>query len=114
MFDFEKLDVYGVVEDLNVEVNQYLDMHAIEKEIADSWRKASWSSVLHLAEGVGRLSVEEKKTFLLHARGYIFQCVSLLRFLQRTDQLTEVEFDQFYEQYEKSSKMLLGMYRSLK
>ncbi len=114
MFDFEKLDVYAVVENLNIEVSQFLEKNSIDSELTEHWKNASLASVLQLAEGVGRLASEEKKQFLTQSRGHIFQCVAILRFLQKTERVSQEDFDRFYDEYEKSSKMLLGMYRSLK
>lgn len=75
MFDFEKLDVYAVVENLNIEVSQFLEKNSIDSELTEHWKNASLASVLQLAEGVGRLASEEKKTISdTVSRTYISVC----------------------------------------
>ena len=112
MFDFEKLDVFAVVENLNIEVYNHLKNNKIDDYIRDQWQRASFSIVLNLAEGVGRISVNDKKRFLTIARGSVFECVAIMRFLHKTGMLDEENFGLFYNEYEKASKMLLGMFRS--
>jgi four helix bundle protein len=113
MFDFEKLDVYQVVREQNVKVIQYLkNVHEIDELLKDQWKKSSLSSVLNLAEGTGRKNTDEKKDFLTAARGNIFESATILQTLKDLGTVDEITYLDFYDGYEKASKMLLGMYRS--
>ena len=113
MFDFEKLDLYQELKKLNLMVYQTLkDLKGLDPYVIDQWKQASMSSVLNLAEGTGRMTAEEKKSFYTDSRGSIFQCVAILDMAHRLGHIDETLFDVFYAGYEKVSKMLLGMYRS--
>jgi four helix bundle protein len=113
MFDFEKLDVYQVVREQNVKVIQYLKtVQEIDELLKDQWKKSSLSSVLNLAEGTGRKNTDEKKDFLTAARGNIFEAATILQTLKDLGTVDEITYLDFYDGYEKASKMLLGMYRS--
>jgi hypothetical protein len=50
MFDFEKLDIYQVLRELNQRVFTFLNNHPeIDEFIRLQWKKASQNSVLNLA-----------------------------------------------------------------
>jgi len=113
MFDFEKLDVYQVVREQNVKVIQFLNAtHEIDPLLKDHWKRSSLNSVLNLAEGTGRKNTEEKKDFLTASRGNIFESATILQTLKDLGTVDEITYMDFYDGYEKASKMLLGMYRS--
>lgn len=113
MFDFEKLDVYQVVKEQNVKVIQYLNnTNNIDSLLVEHWRKSSLHSVLNLAEGTGRKNTDEKKDFLTAARGNIFEAATILQTVKDLGYIDEITYMDFYDGYEKASKMLLGMYRS--
>jgi four helix bundle protein len=113
MFDFEKLDLYQELKKLNFMVYKKIRTSSeIDSYIIDQWKRASLSSVLNLAEGTGRMTPEDKKHYYTISRGSIFECVAILDLIMNLGGLTQAEFEEFYESYEKASKMLLGMYRS--
>jgi len=64
MFDFERLDIYNVLRDLNHAVftlfNEDID---IDPFIKEQWDMASQSAVLNLVEGTGRIENTDKKHF---------------------------------------------------
>jgi len=113
MFDFEKLDVYQVVKEQNNKVLNFLkDNDQIDQLLADHWKKASLGSVLNLAEGTGRKNTNEKKDFLTAARGNIFESATILQIVKDLGHIDETTYMDYYDGYEKASKMLLGMFRS--
>jgi four helix bundle protein len=113
MFDFEKLDLYQELKKLNFLVYKKLKaIQDIDPYLLDQWKRASLSSVLNLAEGTGRMTPSDKKHFYTIARGSIFECAAILDLILHLGGITQSEFEEFYEGYEKASKMLLGMYRS--
>ena len=115
MFDFEKLDVYQVVRNLNTEVYTFINKSkGIDQYIIDQWKRASLSSVLNLSEGVGRMTKADKKHFITISRGSIFECVSILQIIYDLKLINEESYNKLYSDYEKASKMLLGLYRSFK
>jgi len=113
MFDFEKLDIYQVLRELNYKVYIFLNEHKdIDEYINTQWKKASQSSVLNLVEGTGRMANADKKHFLTISRGSIFECVAILQQLFDLGKIDSKAYEEFYQKYEQASKMLLGMYRS--
>jgi four helix bundle protein len=113
MFDFEKLDIYQVLRDLNFKVFSFLNKDTrVEPMVKDQWKKASQSSVLNLAEGTGRMTPSDKKHYLTIARGSIFESVALMQQVFDQGQIETKLYEELYGKYEQASKMLLGMYRS--
>jgi four helix bundle protein len=113
VFDFEKLDVYQVIRKLNFEVFQFINAsEKMEAIVKDQWKRATLGLMLNLAEGTGRISVNDKKHFITMARGSVNESVALLQITFDNGHISEEEYAGFYEKYEQVSKMLLGMYRS--
>jgi len=113
MFDFEKLDIYQVLRELNYKIFTYLNEdQKIDPNIKDQWKKASQSSVLNLVEGTGRMTSADKKHFLTNSRSSIFECVALMQQVFDQGQIENKTYEDFYAKYEQASKMLLGMFRS--
>ena len=113
MFDFEKLDVYQLVKAQSARVIFFLRKNTeIDPYIADQWKRASLSIFLNLAEGTGRMTDQDKKHYLTIARSSVYESVAILDLLKSMKVLDDATFTELYDGYEKSSKMLLGMYRS--
>ena len=113
MFDFEKLDIYQVLRDLNNRIFTYLvEDERIDQYIKDQWRKASQGSVLNLVEGTCKMTNTDKKDLLTLSRGNIFQCVAILQQVFDLNLIPADKYEELYGKYEQASKMLLGMYRS--
>jgi four helix bundle protein len=113
MFDFEKLDVYGVVKEQNQKVLQFIIQHPeMDEYIASEWKKASMGMMGNLAEGTGKMSDAEKRQYLSDARTCVFRSVAILDTLHGLGIVDDDVYRDLYDGYEKSSKMLLGMYRS--
>jgi four helix bundle protein len=114
VFDFEKLEVYQVVKSQNtkalIEISQST---LIDSDIKDLWKKASLSIIINLAEGTGRMSVQDKKHYYTMARGSVFECAAILDILHEMKMVKEEFYQELYAGYEQCSKMLLAMYRSM-
>ncbi len=80
--------------------------------IADQWKKASFSIVLNLTEGTGRMVNAEKKNYVIASRGSVFEAVAILDIAHQVGYVNDDVYKEFYDGYEKISKMLLGMIRS--
>ncbi len=114
MFDFEKLDVYQEIRTLNNAVLKYIFSDAIKDlYIKDQWKQATMSAMLNLAEGTGRISPTEKKHFYTIARSSVFESVAILNCIHDMELIDKTSFEEYYNGYEKISKMLLGMYRNV-
>ena len=113
MFDFEKLEVYTVARKLNYKVFSFLyKSKSIDTHLQDQWKRASLSILLNLAEGTGRISINDKKHFITIARGSVNESVAILQILKDLDRIEERIYSDLYAKYEQVLKMLLGMYRS--
>jgi len=114
VFDFEKLEVYQVVKSQNLKVLTLITKStSIDIYIKDQWKRASLSALLNLAEGTGRMSVQEKKHYYTMARGSIFECAAILGVLHEMKIVEDGIYEELYAGYEQCSKMLLAMYRSM-
>ena len=113
MFDFEKLHVYQTVKSLNVKVFTFLKKSGgIDKNIADQWQRASLSVLLNLAEGTGRVSINDKRHLYTIARGSIYECVAILDLVHELGLIESSRYEEMYHEYEEASKMLLALHRS--
>jgi four helix bundle protein len=114
MFDFEKLEVYQVVKSQNLKVLTFISKsNLIDIYVKDQWKRASLSIMLNLAEGTGRMSVQDKKHFYTTARGSVFECAAILDIVHEMEQIDNEFYQDIYNGYEQASKMLLAMYRSM-
>jgi four helix bundle protein len=113
MFDFERLDIYKVLRDLNQLVYTLLgENKKIDPFIKEQWKAASQKAILNLVEGTGRIMNEDKKKFITLSRGAIFESVAIVQQVFDQGHLTPEKYQELYDKYEQASKMLLGMYRS--
>lgn len=113
MFDFEKLDVYQEIKSLNAKVIAFIFSDIKDDYINKQWKRATISIMLNLAEGTGRISSSEKKHFYTISRSSVFECVAIMDVLQGQQMIDKKKYDEFYESYEKLSKMLLGLFRNV-
>jgi len=115
MFDFEKLDVYKKAKDLNKKVLKFLKNNkVIDSYVRDQLRRASISMVINIAEGSGKFSKADKRNFYTTSRGSVYECISLLEIILEEGQISQSEFQEFYNDFEEISKMLLSLINSQK
>ena len=113
MFDFEKLEVYQICKQQNVEVMKYVNSNkTIDAYLKETWKITSINVVKHMVEGVSRIPKADKKEFITASRGYVFECVAILNIIVELNPEEKEKIDEFYNRYESLSKMLLGMIRS--
>jgi four helix bundle protein len=114
LFDFEKLEVYSKIRDLNKELLPWIFKHEEKNTyLCDQLKRASLSAMLNLSEGTGRMGVQDKKQFYIRARASIFESVSVLQVLLDINVMQNSDYEVFYSKYEQISKMLLGMIRNV-
>ena len=115
MFDFEKLEVYKKGKDLNKKVLKFLKNNkVIDSYVRDQLRRASISMVINIAEGSGKFSKADKRNFYTTSRGSVYECISLLEIILEEGQISQSEFQEFYNDFEEISKMLLSLINSQK
>ncbi len=115
VFDFEKLEVYQEMRGVNLKVLKHLFTHttSLDPYLQDQFKRASLSALLNLAEGTGRMTSPDKKKFYITARSSVFECVAILQILFDTNAIEKSLYDELYTGFEKISRMLLGMIRSM-
>ncbi len=113
MFDFEKLEVYQLMQQTNLKTLKLLYSNSkIDQEYREQWKRASLSMLLNLVEGTGRFSIADKKHFMTMSRSSVFECVALLKSAAEMQWVSDSVEKELYANYEQISKMLLGMFRS--
>jgi len=113
MFDFEKLEVYQLMKEQHIKVMLVLRQDEVmDRQIHDHWKNAMHLSLINLVQASARVSISEKKELITISRGYIFECSSLLDLVKSSNGISAVNYQELYDNYERISKMLLGMFKS--
>jgi len=78
-FAFERLDVYRrATEFLVVAAQVITDLPSGNSALADQLRRAALSVPVNIAEGVGRLSLADRRRHYAIARGSAMECAAIL------------------------------------
>jgi four helix bundle protein len=113
MFDFEKLQVYQLTKVVSAEILRFCFTNRdIDNFLRDQLKRAIIGVQLNLSEGTGRITSADKKHFYAMARSSAFECVALLQILESLNELTSVQYEKWYKNFEEISKMMLGLIRS--
>jgi len=82
MFPYENLEVYKKAYTTNQTVYRLLkENKEIPRFARDQLVRASLSIMLNIAEGSAKFSKKDRRNFYVTARGSIFECASLISFL---------------------------------
>jgi len=113
MFDFEKLEVYNNIRELNTKVFTRIVHGDLKDEyLKDQLKRAMMSVMLNLSEGTGRMSTPDKKRFYVTSRSSLFEVVSIMHILLDLGMIEPKIYEDIYADCERASKMLLGMIRT--
>ncbi len=113
MFDFEKLEVYKIAQEVNIKVYKLIKASPqIDEVLVKQLKRSSSSVLLNLSEGTGRMTPRDKQNFYTIARGSVFESVAIINLLKELDLIGEEDHQSIYDDFESCSKMLLAMYRS--
>lgn len=77
MFDFQKLEVYQKAKLFNKETSTLLFNKKFDRVTNDQLRRASFSIMLNIAEGMSRFSNKDRRNFMIISRGSAFECVAI-------------------------------------
>ncbi len=113
MFDFQKLEVYQKASDFCVAIKTILKNNPFDRVTHDQLRRASFSIMLNIAEGCSRFSNKDRKNFMVIARGSAFECVAILEYLVRVNEINEELFKDLEMRLDELSMMLDGLIRKL-
>lgn len=71
------------------------------------------SIVLNIAEGSGKFSKPDRRSFFVIARASIFECVAVVDLLHDQNKVNEVEFEEFVMNSDELSRILFAMIKNL-
>lgn len=113
MFDFQKLEVYQKAKIFNKETTSLLIEKKFDRITNDQLRRASFSIMLNIAEGMSRFSNKDRRNFMVISRGSAFECVAILEYLVENEQIDRERYTCFYLKLEELSKMLFALIKRL-
>jgi len=114
-FAFENLEVYQMALNWVEQVEDICKIlqGKISKTFIDQLSRAALSISLNIAEGNGRWHKADKRQFFWVARGSVFECVPIIQVMHRKKFLTDVQYEEFYDQLQSMAKMLSGLIKSV-
>jgi four helix bundle protein len=114
MFPFENLEVYKKAFSCNQLIYNFLKTNTtIPSYLKNQLGRASLSIMLNIAEGSGRSTNKDRKNFFINARGSVFECASIIDFLNAQNEILPDFYSGIKSQYEEISKMLYKMIQNL-
>lgn len=81
--------------------------------VKDQLGRASMSVILNIAEGSGKFSRPDRRSFYVIARASIFECVAILDILCDKEKLSMNEFNTLLFKADELSRMLYAMIKNL-
>ena len=112
MIDHERLEAYRYALDF---VRQTVSLREPvlkgSGELVDQFRRASFSLVLNIAEGAGKVRKPDKQRFYAIARGSAFECAALLDLFQVCGMLPDTEHQRLKEILRRVVAMICGLCR---
>jgi len=79
----------------------------------DQFGRATLSIMLNIAEGSGKFSNKDRRNFYITARGSVFECNSILKFLYDESEVSQELYTEMFNRYEEISRMLYAMIQNL-
>lgn len=113
MFDFQKLEVYQKAKIFNKETSSLLTEKKFDRITNDQLRRASFSIMLNIAEGMSRFSNKDRRNLMVISRGSAFECVAILEYLVENEQIDREKYTGFYVKLEGLFKMLFALIKRL-
>ena len=94
MLDYEKLDVYRISLEFVVTTVEIRDrLPRGSGELVDQFKRASFSIVLNIAEGAGKLKLADKQRYFSIARGSVMECGALFDLFKALNHISNDEYD---------------------
>jgi hypothetical protein len=113
MFDFEKLEVYQLVKEQTSRIfNFALEIEDADPILIDQLKNSMLQGLTSLVHASGRISNIEKQALLADSRCSVFVSATILDLLHYSGNVSKEKYQELYDNFEKISKMLLGMFRS--
>ena len=114
MFAFENLEVYKKARHVHTIIYQLTkDLNSIPRYTTEQLGRASLSIMLNIAEGSAKIGEKDRRKFYVIARGSVFECASLIQFLNDEKELSTAVSANLLSNYDELSRMLFVMIRKL-
>jgi four helix bundle protein len=81
--------------------------------LANQLNRASLSIAANLAEGNGRFTKADRRSFFIMARGSVHECVPLLELVRRRQLVTDERHTELGARLEEVAKMISGLISGL-
>lgn len=93
MLDYEKLDVYRIALQFVTSTVGIRDrLPRGSGELVDQFKRASFSMVLNIAEGAGKLKRADKQRYFSMARGSVMECGALFDLFNALNHISSQEY----------------------
>lgn len=112
-FDFRNLEVYKKAKEFHLSCMELLDGSKPPAYVKDQLGRASMSIVLNIAEGSGKFSKPDRRSFYVIARASVFECVAIFDVLHDLRSINTDLFQTVLKKAEELSKMLFAMIKNL-
>ena len=112
-FDFRNLEVYLKAKEFHLQCMKLLEAIKPTNYERDQLGRASMSIVLNIAEGSGKFSNPDRRSFYVIARASVFECVAILDLLSDKNKLSQKEFESMLMLADELSRMLYAMIKNL-
>ena len=108
-FDFRNLEVYKKAKEFHIESLNLLNTIKTTSYEKDQLGRASMSIVLNIAEGSGKFSKPDRRSFYVIARASVFECVAIFDLLKDKNKSSQKEFESMLHLADEISRMLYKM-----
>ena len=112
-FDFRNLEVYQKAKAFHALCLSLSEHTKATPHARDQLHRASMSVVLNIAEGSGKFSKPDRRSFFVIARASVFECVAIADILFDQGRISSEAFHEFLNLAETLSKILFAMIRNL-
>jgi len=114
MFAYENLEVFKKARNVHTIIYRLTkDMNSVPRYTTDQLGRASLSIMLNIAEGSAKIGEKDRRKFYVIARGSVFECASLIQFLNDEKELPTAVSADLLSHYDELSRMLFAMIRRL-
>jgi four helix bundle protein len=114
MFPYEQLEVYKKAYQVNQQVYRLLKANKIIPTYTKTQLgRASLSIMLKIAEGSAKFTSRDRRNFFITARGSVFECSSLVKFLHQEGELAQELSDDLCSAFDEISRILYTIIKNL-
>jgi four helix bundle protein len=113
VFDFQKLEVYKKAKHFHCECKALFSSRSLDRFVIDQLGRASFSIPLNIAEGSGKFSKPDRRSYFTTARASTFECVAVLDILCDQGKISCEELSDFMKKADELSRILYAMIKNL-